>query len=45
MLKSYHGKLTGIYNEVPTWKEFWQTVLFVGVPFSFIFAIIFTIFF
>lgn len=35
-----HGKLTGIYNESHTWKEFFQIVAFIGIPFALIFALI-----
>lgn len=42
-MKQYHGKLHGIYNEVPSWREFWKIVLFIGIPSAFIFAIIYTI--
>jgi len=35
-----YGKLSGIYNEAPSWKEFFQIVFFVGVPFSLVIAAI-----
>lgn len=36
--KSYHGKLIGIYNETPSWREFTKIVIFLGLPFAIIIA-------
>ena len=38
-----HGLLTGIIDESMSWKEFFQIVIFVGIPFSLVFAIVFTL--
>lgn len=37
---SGRGKLTGIYNEPPSWKELIPIVIFIGIPLSLIFALI-----
>lgn len=34
------AKLTGIYNEPPTWKEVFGTVIVLGIPFALLVAFI-----
>ncbi len=43
--KPRHGKLTGIANEAPKWREVPIVCLVYGVPFALTFATIWTIIF